>query len=320
MKNQKKNWNKIMLFFLLVLICIFILDEGFLRLLYYKTRKNVQANSIWVKSNDTILIFKNRPDYIKDGIKYTDENGILTPFKISKQKPANTFRIVLLGDSIGAALIYPYKDRYGSVIENLLNRTNKKNRNEVLNFAVNGDRFYQEARLLEKDAINFNPDLILIQYCLRDLGSAMTPLIWFSDTNPKLLSLALLTEKFIPKYGSVNYWKNKYNSPEWDSVIQGLQMIKQIANNKKIPVVIVIFPFFLKEGWNNYPIMFMHNKIADAAKKFNFYVLDLKDSYAKYKVEDLIFSKKDIYHPNQFGYKIAGEVTYNYLIKNNLIR
>ena len=319
MKNQKKNWKKIILISLLVIIGIFILDEGFLRVLYYKNRKDIQANSIWVKSNDPILIFKNRPDYLKEGIKYTDENGILTPFKISKQKPVNTFRIVLLGDSISAALMFPYNERFGSVIENLLNQAGKNKHYQVLNFAVNGYSFFQKARLLEKEAGDFNPDLILIQYCLRDIGSAMTPLIWFSDKNPKLLSLALLTEKFIPKYGSVNYWKNKYNSPEWNSVIQGLQKIKQIANNKKIPVVIVVFPFFLKEGWDNYPITFMHNKIADAAKKFNFYVLDLKECYSKYKVEDLIYSKKDIYHPNQFGYKIAGETTYNYLIKNNLI-
>ena len=320
MEKPKLTIKNLIRISLIVLILGLISGEVLLRFLYYNTRKKAQQNSIWIKSDDPILIYKNRPNYIKEGIKYTDQNGILTPSEISKEKSPNVSRIIILGDSIGAAYYIPFEYRFSSILEGLLNKFNIRKKYEVLNFSINGYKTLQEARLLKTHAINFNPDLIIIQYCLNDVENAMTPTMWFTDDVPKILLSALLTEKFILRYGTPEYWANLYNSPKWETVIQGLRIIKNISEDKNIPVVIVVFPFFM--NWENYPdiVTFMHENIAKTVKDFNFNLLDLKNIYSQYDVKRLKNKKNDIYHPSLFGNKIAGETIYNYLINKGLIK
>lgn len=105
---------------------------------------------------DPELGFKLNPE-----IEGINSLGIRGP-EIDLRRPAGTFRILLLGDSI----TYP-KDSWAMYLrQDLAPRCTSPI--EVINAAVHGYTTYQERVLLERDLLPLEPDLVIVQYCLND--------------------------------------------------------------------------------------------------------------------------------------------------------
>jgi hypothetical protein len=83
----------------------------------------------------------------------------------SPTKPPNTYRIVLLGDSMTEAVEVPLDDTYWRRLALLLQgcRTDGKTV-EVINFGVNGYGTAQEYLTLKDRAISYHPDLVLLAF------------------------------------------------------------------------------------------------------------------------------------------------------------
>ena len=87
------------------------------------------------------------------------------------EKPAGTFRVVVLGDSIAAGWgIGRTADVFPALLERRLAAAGGRGepRVEVLNFAVAGYNTAQEVATLAGRALAFDPDLVLLAYCLND--------------------------------------------------------------------------------------------------------------------------------------------------------
>ena len=103
----------------------------------------------------------------------------------SYDKPADTFRIAILGNSWTEALQVPLEKTYASVLQEQLNKELcfPKERVEVLNFAVAGYSTAQELLLLRQEVWNYHPDLVLLAFYpardiannVRELNNAVTP-------------------------------------------------------------------------------------------------------------------------------------------------
>jgi hypothetical protein len=83
-----------------------------------------------------------------------------------KQKPANTFRIAVLGDSFTEALQVPMEKNFSSVLQQQLQGCAPLNgkRVEVLNFGVHGYGTAQELQMLRHYAWDYSPDLVLLAF------------------------------------------------------------------------------------------------------------------------------------------------------------
>ncbi len=83
-----------------------------------------------------------------------------------KQKPANTFRIAVLGDSFTEALQVPMEKNFSSVLQQQLQDCAALNgkRIEVLNFGVHGYGTAQELQMLRHYAWDYSPDLVLLAF------------------------------------------------------------------------------------------------------------------------------------------------------------
>lgn len=82
-------------------------------------------------------------------------------------KPAGVFRIVVLGDSIAEGLgVDDVADTFPARLERRLRAEGRPV--EVLNFAVTGYNTAQEVETLAARALSFEPDLVLLAYCLND--------------------------------------------------------------------------------------------------------------------------------------------------------
>lgn len=81
----------------------------------------------------------------------------------SVKKPPGVFRIALVGDSFteGFSVQPPY--RFGNLLEKRLNSTYSGRKFEVLNFGVPAYNFGQKYIRLKTFALNFEPDLVLMQ-------------------------------------------------------------------------------------------------------------------------------------------------------------
>jgi len=84
----------------------------------------------------------------------------------TKQKPPNTFRVAVLGDSFAEALQVPVEKTFSSVLERELAGCHElKGKNvEVINFGVSGYGTAQELQMLRHYAWDYSPDLVLLAF------------------------------------------------------------------------------------------------------------------------------------------------------------
>lgn len=86
----------------------------------------------------------------------------------SLEKPSGTYRIAVLGDSKTFGNFLPIADVYTEVLERRL--LGAGYRVEVLNFGVGGYDTVQEVAQLERHGVAFDPDLVVVGYCMNDVG------------------------------------------------------------------------------------------------------------------------------------------------------
>jgi hypothetical protein len=84
----------------------------------------------------------------------------------SKQKPPNTFRVAVLGDSFTEALQVAIEKTFSSALEReLAGCPELKGKNvEVMNFGVSGYGTAQELQMLRHYAWDYSPDLVLLAF------------------------------------------------------------------------------------------------------------------------------------------------------------
>lgn len=84
--------------------------------------------------------------------------------------PANFagFRIIVLGDSITFGNSLPLEATYAYQMQAILDKS--ASAYEVLNFGVAGYDILQEVALLEYRGLTYKPDLVMIGFCLNDVG------------------------------------------------------------------------------------------------------------------------------------------------------
>ncbi|HWQ03278.1 MAG TPA: SGNH/GDSL hydrolase family protein [Candidatus Nitrosotenuis sp.] len=98
------------------------------------------------------------------GVMRTNSFGFADK-EFTKQKPAGTLRIALIGDSVVRALGAPFGTAFESQLEDYLNQTHTTpeiRRFEVLNFGVSRYMFTQFIAVAEEQAAEFSPDVYIV--------------------------------------------------------------------------------------------------------------------------------------------------------------
>jgi len=89
--------------------------------------------------------------------------------EVSLQKPAGTFRIAILGDSVAFGDRVEAKDDFATQVEWTLNARSRSLRYEVLNFSVPGYGTWQELAVLREKALGYDPDLVVLAFVMNDM-------------------------------------------------------------------------------------------------------------------------------------------------------
>ncbi|MFH1094051.1 MAG: hypothetical protein V1739_07890 [Candidatus Omnitrophota bacterium] len=138
-----------------------------------------------------------------------DENGFYSinskgvrdrEFEIPK--PADVFRIIVLGDSVTFGTEYPLELTYPKILEKLLNKNPESNlRFEVLNAGVCSYNAVQKVLLLQNKLLDYDPDMVILQFLNDDYyrNAVVLP----GDNNSKQQDVFLS----IGEYFSLNFPK-----------------------------------------------------------------------------------------------------------------
>lgn len=139
------------------------------------------------------MIYRLRPglDLHYAGLKLTtNPQGYRGP-PLERNKPAETIRILVLGDSVSFGWGVSDGECYPRVLERELNRNRGSRRIEVINAGVPGYNTAMELAYLERDGLVLDPDLVLLDFVGNDLE---LPNFIVSRIDPWDLGRSLLLE------------------------------------------------------------------------------------------------------------------------------
>lgn len=130
--------------------------------------KDRLATPMTVPSNVPGLPYENTSNetITFNGISYRFNSFGLRGPEVSLEKPADTIRVLFLGDSV----VLPYQvreeDSVSVQLEKMLNEGNPGKKYEVLNAAVRSYNLNEYWHYLKNKGLAFNPDVVIVGVCL----------------------------------------------------------------------------------------------------------------------------------------------------------
>lgn len=273
------------------------------------TERNISLRGIIEPHPDNSIIYTLRPNldltFIRARVK-TNSCGMRSPER-PIQKPADVFRIALIGDSFAFGWGVAQDKIFAQILEDSLNARSKGAlRFEVLNFGVPGYSTFQEVALLEERGLDFQPDAVLVYFVQNDFGmpffirdmendGGLLTSLKFVQLGKKLLSPRALNKRI----RDVGLHPN-----------QAMKRLSEITKQYGLKTFIAINP---KKQWKKYL-----KRLPAIKKHSGIYVIPLRNGLLEYirqkniPVEDLTLSYDP--HPSEIRHTILGNLLTPYFM------
>jgi lysophospholipase L1-like esterase len=312
-----------------LLIGEFIIRVVFHRSMNFDMEMWKYATLVKMASDDPKLGHKHRPNCqaFLMGVEVTTNSFGMRGRQVLLKKPHDTYRIVLLGDSITMGWGVPQDKLYSTQLEKQLNIQIPEGfpsnmHYEVLNLGVGNYNTVQEVTSLYKIGLQFKPDLILLSYFLNDAELTPQPTSGFFIKNSYLYAFFisyLRTFQYniglLPSYK--DYYSSLYvdNQPGWEAVKVALTKLSEIGKEHNIPIIIFIIPELHDLSSVTYPFMDIHKKLLLFGTSIKLPVIDLFYTFSDYSPEEKLWVSPTDAHPNALGHTIIYKGIYNALPK-----
>lgn len=249
-------------------------------------------------------------------------------------KPANTFRIIMLGDSETFSIMLKQEETLSAQLENLLNQGSLNLRYEVLNFGVEGYNTFQELEMLKTKGLKYNPDLIILNYVLNDPepGEYYFEKTFFMRSSALVRYFTYRIKKALIRrerrrlaVGTKmdNYYY--YHQPKYFlRVKQAILEMAAIAKKGERKFVVVIFPtsdINVKDFKENYPYQALHNLVKSIDTE-NIIFIDLIEEFNRLGLSPQDVAINYIYnesHKNASSLKVSADYIYRTLKSHRII-
>lgn len=239
------------------------------------------------------------------------------------KKPDNTYRILIIGDSVTGSGFY------SEYFENMLNHNSSKINFEVWNCGIRGYNLDQYYTYIKTRVINYEPDCIIVGFCLHDLKEYPLVIVKEKDTLKFYTLKGPIRNKFILNNFLINnsaiyrilYFKINKTLDNFEKRGNELiYLINKICKKEKVKLYFLIFPY-LKPQYSK-PELREYNTIKRLLNKFDINYID----YHEYMPDNIRYSLRieeaSHVHFNKKGDEIIAEVLYNrlkkaFVLKNN---
>ncbi len=270
----------------------------------------------------------------------------LRDYEYPLQKAPNTFRIIVLGDSVTFGTGVTMEETYAKRLEKILNAGSSRRRYEVLNFGIPGAETHHELLYFEKKGLGYSPDLLILGYFLNDLSPPFEAIFTGGDTTwtpqaigfvknqlKRLFVVRLILEKFDLALNlhrlvltrderiATSYWEHiigMYSvGTYWMQNQVRLRQLVRMAREKNIRFLLVILPFENQLFTTSLVELIPQSLIKEFGQQEQFPVLDLIPSLKH--ASGRLYLDGDNIHLNTRGHQVIAEAIYEVLRSQVLI-
>jgi hypothetical protein len=265
-------------------------------------------------------------------------------FEYPQAKGPGVFRILVAGDSFTFGKGVAFDDSYPKRLERALNYFGDPGRTvyQVLNAGVSQRSTPEELELARSRAEIFNPDLIILGYCLNDAEDWQDPggiqalraryhqhlftppegfwgLFYRHSAVTRLVVRRLFNTRAPAR--QIAYYRSLYREgySGWRRTRDALKDLGAFARERGIPAVGLIFPLFSFGLGDDYPLAAVHQQVQRAMGDAGLPLLDLREAYrdlSRLRLEAIPYADP---HPSEIGHRIAAEALLSFLLENRLL-
>lgn len=175
MSRNTKDKQVVIVGISLIIASIFItglvLELGLRIAGYNPLKKTLEGNANLLRTSPVqergYEAIPNNEFYLRDTHISINSHGFRDrEYEVDKE--SGTYRIVVLGDSITFGIAIPFESLYSEQLEGLFQKSGRNV--EVINTGLLGYDTLAEVSTLEQVGIQFDPDLVIVGYCINDLN------------------------------------------------------------------------------------------------------------------------------------------------------
>jgi len=290
----------------MVVVLLGLIEVG-LRIRYRESfAKHEDRRYLFIPSPNPALIYEMRAshDAVYPGTDievHTNAAGFRD--REFTSKPQGRFRIVVVGDSVTVGWEVASELTYPKQLERLLAQRGGADV-DVFNMGVGGYNSLQEVELIRSKALAYDPDLIILGFVLND------SVLWGHDggaTRYFLHSGSMLWDLLRFRVARMRYWFGD------DLVTEAFRKLADLVGERKVPVLVVVFPYLEEDDSGGYPYQETHDQVAALSKRHGFDLLDLLEPFRRAGLATLRSRTGDIIHPDAQGHRIAAEAIFAHL-------
>lgn len=268
----------------------------------------------------------------------------LRDFEYSPEKPPGVFRILVVGDSFTQGAGVPFGDSYPKRLERALNFYGDPGKTlyQVLNAGVSQRSTPEEVRTVKRLAKRFDPDLIIVGYCLNDaedwadragiealrtrsFGSwfkhprGVRGLLYRHSAVIRLVAQRLFNARSTTHH--VKYYTALYGEgySGWRRTRKAFSELSAFSREREIPVLVMIFPLFSFGLGEDYPLAAVHRQVQQTLREAGIPFLDLREAYRdlpRLRLEAIPFLDP---HPDEIAHRIATDALLSRLLESRLV-
>ncbi len=271
-------------------------------------------------------------DDILLGWEFNSENSNKLGFQDMErtvEKSTDTIRICIVGDSITQQSNFFGENGFVRNIETRLNAISSKYNYEVWNCGVGGYGIVQYYAVLRNKILGFDPDLIIIAFCLNDLEN---PVIIFQNDKGDYLcyrnsygifTIPVNTSLFIRSYAyrfivtliqNIMDKEQSFSKSEEEVNRSAFINTAKLLDNSKVDSFAVIIPYFKSRYSDTTTQHYL--RIRELLNEVKINCLDLHGRFENIDNPAWRLNEDDWIHPSEKGHKIISESIFEYLLEH----
>ena len=263
-----------------------------------------------------------------------------------RKKTPGVRRVLVLGDSIADGFgDIRREDAFPALLETLLTQSGRPT--EVINLGVSGYNTLQEVELYKTLGARYDPDLVILAYCLNDRQFVTGELIALLEEavrtgrSPGSRSRTLLGRSHLLGYARRVFARKRgdsaaevgridldsqfepYRLLAADTVADSFAELAEASERNGHPVLVAIFPqfgdpreFLRVMDIQDYSYAGEHAFAEQLATRHGFQLLDLLEAFQRCDRAGRGAIARDSYHPTAWGHQCAATALAEYLGRN----
>jgi len=248
-------------------------------------------------------------------------------YEYAETKPAETYRIIVVGDSTTAGNdVRDLDNTYAKQLEKLLNTDNTMGmRYEVLNMGVGGYHTMQEIETLRVKGLKYNPDVVLVTFCINDFALhadggvhkkllEQTRLSTRNTVNDLYSTLLRWSRLAFIMHHRIQLSQRVYDGLYIKNILKGqttvragLVLLSELQERHGFSTLVVILPAF-RTTFAEYKYASIHEQVFQAAEGLpGIPIIDLLPRFARLDNNARKFSYDGL-HMNEYGHRAMAEI------------